>query len=88
LRKLEQGVIGDQTTLTSKSNEPTGSLHRLSVQGTASVTLNESESLDGEIDPEAAGGLTGVFIDENDYEKPVRLHTCVCAKEKWLLHWE
>jgi hypothetical protein len=42
-------------TLASKNNEPTGQLHRLSVQGKTSAVLNESESLDGEIEPEALG---------------------------------
>jgi hypothetical protein len=51
---------------TCKSNEPTGPLHRLSVQGKASAVLNESESLDGEIEPEALGGLVVFFINEND----------------------
>jgi hypothetical protein len=53
-------------TLASKSKEPTGPLHRPSVQGKTFAVLNESESLDGEIEPEALGGLILFFINEND----------------------
>jgi hypothetical protein len=66
LGKLEQGVIGDQMTLASKSNEPTGPLHRLNVQGKTSATLNESESLDGEIESEISWGPAVFSINENN----------------------
>jgi hypothetical protein len=48
-------------TLASKSNEPTGPLHKLSVQGKISANLDESETLDEEIEPEILGGLV-VFL--------------------------
>jgi hypothetical protein len=49
-------------TLASKSNEPIGPLHRLSVQDKTLPPLNESETLDGEIELEALGGLIVVFF--------------------------
>jgi hypothetical protein len=44
-------------TLASKSNEPTGPLRRLSVQGKTFATLNDSENLNWEIEPGASGVL-------------------------------